>query len=521
VLPDDAGYSLAQADAQQRVNLFHDGLRYQTCPDNSDIVDPALLSGANSTGSPSSAGVPPADGVPDHAHWVTTDLTDRPGAWSPRRNDWEDVLVRHTFPPVSSTDAAAIAVQNAEKSLVDMLTTGGGVTFDSKLTSFVSTRVPLATWKVKSSCDLSREKTAQSYTGPTRPRWLDVGGVAPSAPIFTKLPGGAVFDMVCINCHGPKMDSQGRQADTVQMLTGGVSRVANFRTGLFGPPENPTANRERVFGPQSSATVTPDSWGARYMSWMALGGTKAQIPAAVLQLVGRSDVAGTQRPSPLLDPTALSGNMLAAAQAACGALVLDDNQAEAVDLVAGNMLGIDRHSKLYRLIQSNGDAELWRTMCTVNNPPPVLGIRVSKLGAATFDPTVVFAAAGYPASTRIGNYLGKLESTAANAVNGSYVSPDNLGPWCVMPGDGDAEIAATTDFRNKYAVVAANGVDKEPLPLCPSSLLTGILQPDDKAAWARRGAINAGFAVFYYVNQVIQGKEKAIRYNECELLSGP
>jgi len=34
-----------------------------------------------------------------------------------------------------------------------------------------------------------------------------------------------VYDMICINCHGPKMDSKGRQADTTQTVTGGGSRA--------------------------------------------------------------------------------------------------------------------------------------------------------------------------------------------------------------------------------------------------------------------------------------------------------
>ena len=78
------------------------------------------------------------------------------------------------------------------------------------------------------------------------------------------------------------------------------SRVANFRSGLFNPtPQDDPydmpdlglqMNRPRVFGPYASADVTTDDWGARYLAWMALGGTGAEIP----QLVWHQ-VAVTQR----------------------------------------------------------------------------------------------------------------------------------------------------------------------------------------------------------------------------------
>jgi hypothetical protein len=43
--------------------------------------------------------------------------------------------------------------------------------------------------------------------------------------------------------------------------------------------------------------------------------------------------------------------------------------------------------------------------------------------------------------------------------------------------------------------------------------------PSDLDDWAARGAINAGQAVFVYLDEMIsQGKGRAPRYDECELL---
>ncbi len=51
--------------------------------------------------------------------------------------------------------------------------------------------------------------------------------------------------------------------------------------------------------------------GSRYMSWMALGGTQRQIPAAVLDLVARADVLGINRHGFFVSGSA---NMLAVAE---------------------------------------------------------------------------------------------------------------------------------------------------------------------------------------------------------------
>ena len=121
VKPKDPAYAQAALDAQTRLQTYHEGLnwsggdysRYQFCPDTSDIVDPAVLADPVNhpvpidnprgivRGNPPSV-VMPSDGVPDHAHWVVTDLTDLTGPWSPRRPDWESVLVGQKLPDHSA-----------------------------------------------------------------------------------------------------------------------------------------------------------------------------------------------------------------------------------------------------------------------------------------------------------------------------------------------------------------------------------------------------------------------------------
>jgi hypothetical protein len=310
------------------------------------------------------------------------------------------------------------------------------------------------------------------------------------------------------------MDSLGRQADTVQLLTGGNSRVANFVKGLFGPPENPGANRAQVFDRVAKSNVSADDWGARYLTWMALGGTNARIPSPVLQIVGRTDVAGATRNGVLLDQSQLNGNMLAAAESACGWLVLRGQSAQGSRKLdfshATNYFGVAPDEPIYSLIQTNGESELWQRLCSIENPPPVRGILVdAKEGSsATLSNANFYDPAKYPANARVGNHRGKI--VTANAGGQLGIASSNLAPWCIK-NQGDADKIGR--FRESHKI------DGELPPMCPPEIdgQTG-LDDDQKGLWARRGAINAGFAVFSYLDQVTHGKVLGVRYNECELL---
>ncbi|HEY0464944.1 MAG TPA: hypothetical protein VGC79_12070, partial [Polyangiaceae bacterium] len=91
-------------------------------------------------------------------------------------------------------------------------------------------------------------------------------------------------------------------------------------------------------------------------------------------------------------------------------------------------------------------------------------------------------------------------------------------PWCVIKPT-DPTILAWFETQKS-------------LPVCPDGIITaanrfkgggndsnGHLVPGDLDAWAARGAINAGQAVFVYLDQMIsQGKGRALRYDECEQL---
>ncbi len=509
VSPADPAYGAALTRASQRLRQFQKGMRYPVCPSNADIIDIGLV--GNTANQIPADDVDPKDGVPDKTNFVATDLTEAPGAWQPRGNTWEQILVQHMFPDPPTSGGSDLALYNQVRAVVSDLTDNGGVVFDKKLDDFASTPIPFAPWKPDPECDFSQptftQTQAQTYDNKSkpRPRWLDVANVPAVTPIMEKLPGGNIFDMICINCHGPNMDSKGRQADTVQQLTGGRSRVANFLGGLFGPPASPGTNRATAFADAIGAATTADDWGARYMSWMALGGTSAPIPQLVLNLVARSVVAGTSRPQPLVDISSVNANMLESARVACKRL-FQPGLAPNVDLQPGNLFGIDRKDPGYPLIQTNGDAELWEHLCSINNPPIIRGINVDKSNARTFGGGSFYLSTAYPANTPIGNQRGE---SVMSGLNGG-VTDDNYVPWCVVPGFDDATSAAVALFVKTYPT--ANG---KPPPMCPASLVQ--ITPDQLDAFALRGAINAGFAVFRYIDLFSRGKASRARFDECTL----
>src|SRR4029077_880432 len=143
------------------------------------------------------------------------------------------------------------------------------------------TEVPFGLWKQKPACDFAGVPTVGSFQGAARPAWMDSARLDPGAPVYMQSPGAAVFSNICINCHGPEADAKGLLADEISLMTGGDARVADFRSGLFGPEGAPGMNRSELFSPPNVPTsnpATPEDFTARYMAWMALGGTKVQLP---------------------------------------------------------------------------------------------------------------------------------------------------------------------------------------------------------------------------------------------------
>jgi len=304
----------------------------------------------------------------------------------------------------------------------------------------------------------------------------------------------------------------------VVTMTGGTVRVANLRGGLFGPVSAPGSNYRSVFSQDAQKLgLSAEDLAARYLSWMALGGTLAQIPPGILNIVGNTQVLGTPRNGlAFASVSPSSANMLAAGQELCRHVLPWQPGHTAVDfLPSEGSIKFDNSA----LIATNGDQELWQKLCAIGNPPPIRTVAADDWRSATpvFRITSLsglYRASGYTDGYPVGDDHGNIQPS---------LMPDNLFPWCIVKPT-DAALAALAE-----AYVAANPLAGETMPFCPTDLLTDtLLMHQDQALgganhdledWATRGAINAGFAVFLYRDQIeTSGANPKPNYDRCDLL---
>jgi mono/diheme cytochrome c family protein len=403
--------------------------------------------------------------------------------------------------------------------------------------SFATTPRPFGLWQQQPGCNFAASVNpvvhpVSWYTGANRPHWMDVINAPPDAPVYEETPGAAVFKMICINCHGPLADANGRLAQNLATMTGGNALVADFRDGLFGPrgASLETTNRYAVFGDAqipagasanwTAPLVNADDRAARYMAWMGLGGTSVNIPIAVLQVVAITKVLDQIRS---LDATSLSANMLSQAKALCFGLLGPPlaSLTTAFDSRPGHgYLDAKIDGVNPTLIPENGDAELWLQLCAVANPAPVHILTLGgpspyfQLGLATDAGTLVDPAT-YPAGFPIGDQQSIVRDSLLPG-NVDSQGNVNLWPWCV---------------DDTLATPAALGwLQQNPqIPICPPAVKDAdhacVTQPDGATCfgeesanqWAVRGAINAGFSVFTYVRS-IENSSPPLDFNQCNLL---
>ncbi len=470
---------------------------FQDLGDTRDILDPAVLSDpvchSIPTPPPSGAGAtlpyPITAPVPDHCHWVITDSTQPPGDWSPRRPDWATVLVDNATADGGADKSSATqcgetadSVAGAAQDEQAAITLLQNIPPLASVNTFLTTPIPFGLWQVKAGCDFSKVRTADSYKGAERPLWMDIVG-ATNEPVYSQTPGEAVFKMVCINCHGAKADSNGRLAQNLATMTGGLAQVADFRDGLFGPVGTSDGDINRVFGAAglpagtwTAPAITNDDRAARYMAWMALGGTKVRIPDGILAIVSLTQVLDQHREASAAGQH-ISANMLSTVKGLCTSLLGCSYPRE----VCSPFNQDNPTSYSASLIHKNGDAELWLKLCSLNNPPPIHVIDHGTPGVdAPFNPS-----------------------------SGAFVfTPDTLyEPASYMgPIGGDRTTWPWCEYISNSPVAGT--------PYCKGGT---DFTADDAEKWAVRGAINAGLAVFLYV-QSLEKMNPPPDYNQCEQL---
>ena len=542
VLPGDPAFETAQKRAALQIEAYHKGSRYTYCPDTTDIVTPGAELAPHDTYIPdpndSSKWLMIEDGVPNTPNWVVSDFTDSPvvdGDWGPRRADWNQILVN----PRPQTSMTA--------NFVDVPTVLNHVTIDDPIRAMVDVDVPLGLWKVKPACNFDGRRKVADFNNAGQPswRWLTTTKADPSAPVYVVKPGEGVFNEICINCHGPNADAKGLLAEAVSEMTGGNSRVANFKDGLLGPSDHPNTHWKNVFGNTAvigtAPSPTAEDWAGRYVAWMALGGTQRLIPQAILDIVSATPVLGQNRTGFTVNGTP---NMLQTARELCK-LTLPFNSVTSSSISFSDLVKNAADGSKYvdwsafpGLITNNGDAEMWARICNTSNPVVrAVGWDSSKKALALMGIESFYWVTNdkypnersYPDDADVMNQIGQIEKG---------IKPGNLVPMCLKPTDASCAVgpdpcAACPDPSGECKSVQSFYANNK-LPWCPASLF--VKAPDlkekwqfryrgaedffDATAWASRGAINAGLAVFLYLQDLETGKRTPQpSYNECEKLT--
>jgi hypothetical protein len=292
--------------------------------------------------------------------------------------------------------------------------------------------------------------------------------------VYSTLPGAAVFGAICSNCHGPRGTAESNLASSIAGLTGGKTRVANWAQGFFGPLDAPLSNLE-LFKTEPLANPEKSTLGeygaAKYLMFMALGGTEALIPPAALRQVAAAPVASQPREGSV--ETFATANMLELAREICANTIQFSTPAGfpvAANYDAERGQYAKPESLKQMVVTTNGEYLLYNQLCAIDNPRPVRAI--------TFKT---------PTETVVEDFLSRSEFSN-NDWNGT-----DADPWCVH---------ANSPNKPSGKRVCPSGGDIDQIP----------------NAFARRGVLNVGYAVYSYLKSAF-GKQTEWRpgFNQCEL----
>ncbi|MBC7988544.1 MAG: hypothetical protein H7Y19_03030 [Luteimonas sp.] len=540
--PADTRYESALNSAKDRLREYRGGVRYSYCEESlsPDIYDPVIPDGGSVyrpdperylTESLGASVVDPRRndrflprlGIPYHSHWFNYDPTDPPDPWVPRRPDWRAIVVEgkpdSSVPqgrPLNSQDTVS------RKLLADALVEAS---LTKELETFSTTEFPFAAWVNKPECQGKlarfRAQTADFRKGSNLPAWMEK--LSPDEVIFTDSPGAYLFRQVCINCHGPKADGKGLQAEALASASEGDARPANFIAGLFGPPKNPGSNYINTFGPDP---IEGKQNAARYMAWMTLGGTLKNIPQDIINLVNSAQIFGQRRKDLSLvgGNEKTTGNMLQIAKGLCSTILPSPAEHSFFFQDHQEALGKSSPVEYYPpfnherspLIASTGDKQLWIELCSRFSPAIV---RVYEVTPAFIGLSQMFYAAGdklqghadFPQGADVLDHNQKIQ-TGVDAAANFY-------PACVKRSQTPEE-AALLELHPLRRDLR--------MPSCPDAFLAnGTMmwqrrnptdsQLDNVRRWILRGAISAGMAVFSYFDDPNRMPLKP-QYNQCELL---
>jgi hypothetical protein len=294
----------------------------------------------------------------------------------------------------------------------------------------------------------------------------------------------------------------------------------------------------KVFGPFATDSISVDDRAARYVDWMTLGGTQRLIPPAAVTVILSSYVLGEPRRMHVDPVFQASANMLQAAQHICGSLLPSGVHGWTFDPIRGVPLHEGTTSGTKKTVPSgrifkNGDAELWEKICLYGNPMPVRVVKVTNLDGLGFEYEFVRGDDSVFPNIPDSYHLYRRDAYGTFDPVGDQTGTVRMGldefnfqPWCIRkPSDEAIRKEFEEDFWPK------NAKPNTRIPYCSEKLFAEMatetgrakqinnLSQDEIDAWARRGAMNAGLAVFMYLDGLTKKKvERVPDYNRCEEL---
>jgi hypothetical protein len=155
---------------------------------------------------------------------------------------------------------------------------------------------------------------------------------------------------------------------------------------------------------------------------------------------------------------------------------------------------------------------MWLRICNVGNRPVV---RVLLPGISTADSNRLYWGDAYPATAPVMDQLGRV-------TNG--IQSDNYFPMCFdAPGPGPTVASTNQQVPPCPTELFAFAVDGQTQKYHLNVVHTPSGADDyvDGRVWAARGAINAAFAVFAYLQQLEQTEQAGMTpqptYDRCDL----
>lgn len=203
--------------------------------------------------------------------WIDLDSTESP-EWQPRRADW-----------------------NTPEGMPDVFRS---LVFDADLKSLAAREYPIGFYDAKPTCRFPEVPAPSAFPDPwsadvqkwmfrdanpdSEPPGRALVPVKPLGQLYRAKPGAYLYATMCAKCHGTKGDGQGPFATSLNVMSDGDIRVANFTSGLFlkGGENLKRFDSDSTHGDAGNLA-------GNYLIWMAMGGTKVNFPPEVSHLTGK------------------------------------------------------------------------------------------------------------------------------------------------------------------------------------------------------------------------------------------